>query len=332
MRTARIGAAGLWCAGWLLCAAAATPPTVANAATALPLLLQSLDDCTARLDRSIDIGFERIAARCPALIQALQTSALAGWLPRSWRDAGNDLSAGSLEELRVVLTRELALHSDRPRPSVQRLREVFRDMGQSAQGRSGLWSRIRNWLRTLIAREPDADDAGWLARLVSRIGLPQTLIEIITYASLAVLVALAVAIVGNELRAAGLLQRGARRRIASGVSSFGSQPLSWRDVERAESLERPRLLLELIILRLGLAHRLSGGRSLATRELLGAAQLPEPEDAGRLSQLALTAERVRYSSASASATELDAAVTGGRTLLDHLTAGSGNSAAMGEAP
>ena len=56
--------------------AAALPPC-AQARDAL----EAIDDCVARLDTELDVGYARIAARCPDLTAALAESSFAPWLP-----------------------------------------------------------------------------------------------------------------------------------------------------------------------------------------------------------------------------------------------------------
>src|SRR5438128_7099732 len=70
--------------------------------------LPALDACLGRLDPELDIGYDRIAARCPELAKQLDHGAWAPWLPRGWKEPGNDLSAGGLRELRELVERESA--------------------------------------------------------------------------------------------------------------------------------------------------------------------------------------------------------------------------------
>src|SRR3569833_3488934 len=79
---------------------------VALPLTAAPAAIPNGDACVARLDPQLDIGYDRIAARCPELMRQLEAGAWAPWLPRGWKESGNDLSAGSLKELRELVTRE----------------------------------------------------------------------------------------------------------------------------------------------------------------------------------------------------------------------------------
>ena len=71
-------------------------------------LLERLDACAARLDHDLDVGYERVAARCPELAGELTHSAWAAWLPADWNQPRNQLSAQGLTELHTLLARSLA--------------------------------------------------------------------------------------------------------------------------------------------------------------------------------------------------------------------------------
>jgi hypothetical protein len=159
--------------------------------------------------------------------------------------------------------------------------------------------------------------------MVSHVGVSQSVIRLITYAALTAVVLLAGIIVFNEARTAGLLpkRRGAprkRRALAAG----GSAGTAWNDIEQAQPGDRPRLLLELIVRRLSDRGFLPPAGALTVRELTRAARLPEADDRSRLADLALAAERVRYSVAESQSTGLDEPIARGRELLDRLEAGT----------
>src|SRR5262245_54680610 len=113
---------------WLLCAAllvliaplrAAEPPDASVAISA----------CIPRLDAELDVGFERIAARCPDLARALEQSDFAQWLPQGWKESRNNLSVGSLTELRALVARERATRAAAHTPRVEHLRGVLATLG-----------------------------------------------------------------------------------------------------------------------------------------------------------------------------------------------------------
>ncbi|HEY2401310.1 MAG TPA: DUF4129 domain-containing protein, partial [Steroidobacteraceae bacterium] len=126
----------------------------------------------------------------------------------------------------------------------------------------------------------------------------------------------------NELRTAGLFGRrmGTARKRQTQFAG-GTTGMSWRDIERATLSDRPRLLLELIVRRLSDRGALPPSGALTVRELTRAAQLPEAGDRSRLAELALAAERVRYSAKEPGAAGLDEALVRGKELLSRLEAG-----------
>ena len=290
----------------------ASPPSVES-------LVATIDACRERLDPQIDIGFERIAVRCPDLARRLEQNELAAWLPEGWKDTGNNLSVGSLQELAILMRREITTHSSRPAPRVQRLHEVLNEIGQASERRDSLWKRLRLWMHKVLPSNEEPTDNGWIPRMVSRIGLPQTMIEIVSYLALGSIILLGAFILANEFRAAGMFRRAPARKAIQSVSVAPAiEQMSWRDVERADIADKPRVVLELLIDRLTRAHLLPPARSLTNRELTRAVKLPNAKDQDRLRALALTAERMRYAPVTADRAEVEAAVAGGRVILRSL--------------
>src|ERR1700744_463467 len=91
---------------------------LAAAQIAVAQNVASIDSCVKRLDPQVDIGYERIAARCPDLVRQLQQGTGSVWLPRGWNEPGNSLSADSLRELRELAGRELRTRSSATTPDV----------------------------------------------------------------------------------------------------------------------------------------------------------------------------------------------------------------------
>jgi hypothetical protein len=280
-------------------------------------VVEAIEACRTRLDPQIDIGYERIAARCPDLARRLEQNSFAAWLPEGWKDAGNNLSAGSLGELGVLIQREIATQSSRPAPSVQHLPNVLAEIGQSARQRDGLLKRIRLWLHKVLPSTEEPADSGWISRMVSRIGLSQTLIELVSAIALIVVIGLSALILTNELRAARFLRKRRRREASEATTPIpaASSALTWQDVDQAEYRDKPRILLALLIERLTQTRRLPPAHSLTARELTRSAKLPERDDYERLAYVALTAERIKYAAGTAQPAEIDAAIAGGRELL-----------------
>ena len=279
--------------------------------------LPALDACLSRLDPELDIGYDRIATRCPDLVKELDHGAWVPWLPRGWKEPGNDLSAGGLKEFRELVDREGAASASPRAPDIRHLKGVLN--GLAGTNTQGWWSRFKAWLRSILETREQPTDESWFTRMVSHVGISQSLRQLIAYAALTAVLLLAAVIVINEVLAAGLLpKRGDVRRKRHGVPDTPAPRMTWSDIERAPLPEKPRLLLELIVRRLSDRGYLPPAGALTVRELTKVARLPEPDDRTRLSDLALAAERVRYSAGDLESEALDKSVTRGRELLARL--------------
>ena len=282
--------------------------------------IPNIDSCVSRLDPQLDIGYDRIAARCPELVRQLEGGAWAAWLPRGWKEARNDLSAGSLREFRELVNRESGTGGLSAGPDVRHLRTILTALGGS-RSETG-WSRFKSWLRSVLERREQPTDESWLARMVSHVGMSQSVIRLVIYAALTAVVLLAGIIIVNEARTAGLLRkrRGSARNRRE-IAAADATVVSWGDIERSSKPgDRPRLLLELIVRRLSDRGLLPPAGALTVRELTRTARLPEAGDRSRLTALALAAERVRYSAREFESAGLDESVAQGRELLDRLDA------------
>ena len=310
----------------LLLAAALLPCARARDALAV------IDDCVARLDSELDVGYARIAARCPDLPDALAESSFAPWLPADWKRPDNQLSAAGLSELRAQLAHEGTWRETRrPPPRTERVATVLAAVTHGADaGHISWWQRFKDWLRSILTTRAQTD-SGWLRRWLAGIEVSKATTELVTWVALAVVVALAAAIVINELRIAGVL-RGHTTRSQSRGGDFarGESAATLEQLERAAPEQQPALLLELIAVRLAALQRLPPARALTARELERAARLPGESGRARLAELVTVCERVRFSGHEVSAASLAAAVRGGRELLGAL-AGASRAAQAAEA-
>jgi hypothetical protein len=129
-------------------------------------------------------------------------------------------------------------------------------------------------------------------------------------------VLLAVAIVANELRVAGA---GALRRRLAILNDVPADPhrerLSWEEVQKAERVQQPGLLLSLVAARLAKAPR-----GLTARELARVAQLGSEEDRRLLVKLIEVAEQLKFSCGAVPEEALEQALAGGRVLLERVSA------------
>ena len=292
----------------------------------------ALNDCLSRLNPEIDIGYERISARCPDLARRVEASTWSVWLPRDWKRPGNDLSAGGLRQLgELVASTDGASSAGTRQLNVTALPGVLASLvADSAAESHGWWTRTKAWLRDVFERGEE-EDSDWFSRFVARNGLSQVALELVSYVALALVVVLAVIIVVNELRVSGLFRRrltgrrsgGAGAAAVVGVDGGAGPCRTLADVQKADPALQPGLLLELITWRLTEAGRLPQSRSLTIRELTRAALLSEEGDRERLAELARMSERMRFSDGPVSGADVAAALQGGRVLLERVSAGGG---------
>jgi len=293
--------------------------------------IRAIDRCVAVLEVDVDLGFERINARCPELVRRMQRSDWAAWLPAGWDDPYNDVSARSLAQLEMLVFRELDLERGPRRPDVAALRPIVADVALRNQKGGGAWARFEAWLKRLLKTPASHAQDSSLERITRGVSVPQAILEIVTYGTLAIIVALAVFILINEWRVAGIHRRGRTSRDAplDGLDKPAGS-FSWQDVERAAPLERARVLLEALAARLTAARRLPASAALTVRELARAARLQDAADRARLLDVAVAAEQLRFSTEALPAANLAAVLERGRELLERLTAAAPAERAHGD--
>src|ERR1700732_3091542 len=232
-----------WVLAFLLTIAGAPLASASDAGAAI-------DACLARLDAGLDIGYARIAERCPDRPPSLGAGPAATWLPPDWDKPGNELSAAGLAELRTLLMRPPRAEPARA-PRVARGGAVPAGLAAGDHRERGWWERFKQWLREVLTQRPPEQDSGWLRRLMGNVNLPQAVLRAISWSALAAVIALAAAIVVNELRVAGLFAPSRRRaaRAARGGAATPAPP-GLAELERAAPAEQPRLLLDLVVARL----------------------------------------------------------------------------------
>jgi hypothetical protein len=286
-------------------------PAIALAAPSDPLT--EIDACVARLDTKLDVGFERIAARCPTLAATLKGSTYGAWLPRDWDGRGNQLSPVGLQDLKALLLRERRRAPAARQLSVAAVPSILTRLAAADQPRTP-WERFKAWLHRLLSVPPERAQQNWLQRLFGLLQVPGSVWRLISWAALGVIVVLAALVVVNELRAAGVLRPRTRARRDARLPR-PTRAVTLADIGQAEPAQRPRLLLGLIAARLTAQARLPQSRALTVRELTSAAELTDPLDRARLGNLAAACEQLRYSDrAPASSVLLQALAEGGALL------------------
>jgi|SRR6185312_9124298 len=279
------------------------------------LALEAIEGCLKHLDPQS--GSEEIAVRCPDLIRRLEASDLAGWLPAGWAAPSNDLSAAGLIDLRHLIAHQLSLRATSRPADLAALRSILAELGPAAPQTPGAWARFTRWLREAFERGEAVPTRSWWD--TARAGPSQAVIDLVCYACLGAVVIMALALIVNELRVAGAFVRRPGRIAGDAQRTPAAEASDWSAIQKAPARDRPRLLLELIAARLMELERLPPAGGFTVRELMQQARLSQGEDRSLLADVALAAERVRFSAEQMSAAGLEIAVERGRRLLEHLS-------------
>jgi len=304
-------------------------PPIALAACALsggPLwadtasTLSSLDQCLARLGpvaSPAPAGVEELRLLCPDFAQAIIDSGLSSQLPDRWQQW---LNRSSIEDLSRLLRRYQSTPPSAA-PGVPALYQVAHTLNPPVPPH-GWWQDFKDWLRQWLS-PPESTDPSWLNRWLSRVSLPQLLMQSLLYILMAVILVTTLWIVWRELKVTG---PGARAE-SGAVSRLPPPParapaLSLDEIERAPLAEQPALLLRLLVQALLQSGRLSNDRALTHRELGARSGFDDSEQHDRFVRIALLAERLLYGPAAAAAVAATASAAGGaaRSQVDQALA------------
>lgn len=299
-------------------------------ATAQDPAIQAIDACLATLEVSgqkVAPGVEDIETQCPELKTVLEHSPYAAWFPEEWWNP--QLSTGSLAELRDHA--ELASTTREARTldtsGVAGVLESLEDDRRASQ--VTWWDRLLQWLRSRF--KPDAEEPPtWLFKWLEELSRHETALRVTGYVLFGLVILSAVWIVINELRAAGVFgahaQRHARSMGPQG-SARAAGELTLADIESSDPLNRPSMLLALLLAALARREDRAVDSSTTHRELAARVTLDDSSQRLAFGRLVRCAERVRYAATLPARSEIDEVVGEARHLLDLIAVSAGTSPA-----
>ncbi|HET9861910.1 MAG TPA: hypothetical protein VFP37_00590 [Steroidobacteraceae bacterium] len=302
--------AGLGAAKHAQAQEAARAPVAAEAQDAA---LRAVRACRARLDARVDVGIDRVRRRCPDLMPALEKASWRNLLPSTLGERREEISAQSLRALEELVTHALDAGAQRAAPDTQALAPVLAELGERGQQGATRWERFKRWLKKKLEDRPD-EEAGWLVKWTRQFRADAGIAEIITYVGYALVVALTLFVVWQELRAAGLwgVRRAAQR---GGAAAQWRRRLMLADVLEAPLADRPGMLLRLLGEALARAHRLPAAEGLTAAAIVRRARLDTETDREALAVVARTADQVRYAPRPPGQPAIEGAVATARELL-----------------
>jgi hypothetical protein len=247
---------------------------------------EAIRDCARRAKPDL-VGMDELRADCPTLAKAIEELGLTAYLPQDWRD---QVTAGDLADWSALVERYE--RSAVPLPDSSRLQTIARFL-QPPPEPPNWWERFKTWLGSWL----DPERGQW----------PQWLRwptqwrpgKSVLYGVMGLVLIAAAVVIGMELRAAGVLAPGRRRRASAGRSLTGAPTHSAYSQEAAqinEPLEQllPERLLRVLVAALTKSHRLERDRDLTCRELIAAARFDTTAQREIFASIALRAEQRLY--------------------------------------
>jgi hypothetical protein len=270
---------------------------------------QVLFECAGR-EHASEVGLTALEQACPGVTAALERQ---GDLALLSHDQVEQLSANGLRQLQLLREEFTATdHDARKQLTTNSLRKILANLQQESRREQPLswFQRFMRWLRELRG------DSGHHRRSWFEDFEPsERALQITRWILIATVVVLALAVVINELRAAGVLRK--RRARAAGISAVNI-PLAAQDsqqnIEDAPLIERPAVLLRMIVSELTRSGLLRSDRSLTHRELSDRASFASDTQRAAFGRLSALAEALLYGRGSIPAADIDATVREGLSL------------------
>lgn len=273
------------------------------------------------------VGIAALEAQCPGLEAALAESGYAPFI-----------SEGQLALLTVhglVDLRRLAQRYREP-PAEAELEPAALDsilsslqQEQPAEPALGWYGRLKRWLRDAL-RQADGESGSWLSEWLDGFEMSPEAGRGIFYGVVVAVILLAIAVLLNELRVAGVGRGGRRKRASAAASatehSRDPYTMTLSDLDTLPLHEQPSMLLRMVAAQLMKAGRLSGERGLTHRELARAAAFEQDSERTSFGRVAGLAEKLRYGQHPISGADIEDVMRDGRALSVRLSAQPGSAA------
>jgi len=198
-----------------------------------------------------------------------------------------------------------------PELSRDRLDSSLAELELPIQASLSMWDQIREWLKGLFQNTTPTTFPDWL----DDFRLSETTAQWIFYLTCMLIVALAVAIVFNELRHVRARRR--TERVSPDAPVIDNPTDAALEDQTIPLLDYPAHLLEILINRLHLrhTHRVA---SLTHREILAAADTLQPTQKELLVRITHLAEQIRYAGSRPDDAQVEEVVAATRAAIETL--------------
>jgi len=245
-------------------------------------------DCAQRAKPDL-VGMDALRADCPTLAKAIEDLGLAAHLDENWKKR---VTARALSDWSALAERYDRAAAPVPSQDSSRLQTIARLL-RPPEPPPTWWERLKTWIRNWLDPEHGQWPAWlrWPTQWRPGNGLLYSLAALVLIAALVV--------IAIELRAAGVIGTGRRRRTLAKrpATNTYTAPEPLADPMLLQEIGgplRPERLLRLLVTALTKSHRLERDRDLTCRELITAAQFDTPAQREIFSTVALLAEQTLY--------------------------------------
>jgi len=247
------------------------------------------------------LGLTDLESACPGLTRALEEAGYLALLSTAERDA---LDVFGLSDLLAV--DDWYQQQETRDMDVATLGPILGSLrADEPEHAAGLLERLRRWLRTLLDRQQQQDDAdNWLARWLDELDVSAKVVRTIMLVLMIVLIGVVVGILYNELRAAGLL----RQRPVVQDDAIKTAASSASDLEALSAERKASMLLRMLVATLVRSGRLRTERGLTYRELSARATFDDAQQRESFRRVATLAERTVYGGRELTADEVEPVV------------------------
>ena len=270
------------------------------------------------------VGLEALEAQCPGLEHALVESGYSEFLSDAELKQLTTYGLVDLQQLDARYRQPIAAANGQA--SIDDLKSILESLQKRPQAEVPLtwFEKFKRWLRNLLDRREEPRQS-WLDRWLKDVHVPEAMTKGITYGAIGLVIVLAIVVVINELRAAGVLRRARRRAGREQLDAAVMDEATSVANEAADDRDQAAALLKVLVAKLVKTGRLRSEKSLTHRELSKRAVFDAAEQRARFERLALLGETLLYGHTSIPREQIDAVVQAGRTLeqeLSQTTAGT----------
>jgi hypothetical protein len=268
-----------------------------------------IDDCSESASEET-YGLTDLEKECPGLTSALEETGYLALLAEDVRKVLHVYDLADLLQVDYWYAEREARDVD-----VETLTPVLASLREHESERPLTWfERFKRWLGTMLERRSNDPD-NWLSRWLKEVDVSAAIARTILMGLIALIVVVAIAIVLNELRVAGVLRaRRGRRDAAVDATVGGSASSDATDLDALSADRKAPMLLRMLVASLVQSGRLRTERSLTYRELCTRATFDDNTQREVFQRVAALAERTVYGSGAVSAEEVEPIVAAARAL------------------